>query len=483
MIASELAASLKNKQKTPANIAELIRNKTGNHPNFCWFLGAGASRSSGISTAGELVEKWRREAFNELCPSPEDRDSKYMKEWLLKNEGSWYDEQSEYGCFMERKFSVPRQRRQFIELEVNDKVPSIGYAYLVRLAEKHFVRTSFTTNFDDLINEAFYQFSSTRPVVCAHDSSIEGIPINSERPKIIKLHGDYLFDKLQTTSNETTALGPNMDLKLREFAKEYGLIMIGYGGCDRSVMHPIEDMLKNATYLQNGIYWCFRKADEISRDVFNQLSKPNAFYAIIEGFDEFLAELYSILIGSDTPFNSKVASDRADKVIESYISSLTLQTCNSKVISAHLARLKAERDSTQIAQTLQDLQRDGYETTRSQIADSDLLKLLEIEKCARSRDISEAIRLAQAFRDLAENKEFQQILLQKLFYYCILLDKKEQALIAADKSLEIEPDNYYVILAKCQILDSRKERVDLLNFSIERNPFAHLLHHQLAQCR
>jgi hypothetical protein len=58
-------------------------------------------------------------------------------------------------------------------------------------------------------NEAFYQFSRERPTLCAHDSSIKGVSVNSSRPKIIKVHGDYLFDSIKSTLNETESLEIN----------------------------------------------------------------------------------------------------------------------------------------------------------------------------------------------------------------------------------------------------------------------------------
>jgi len=72
---------------------------------------------------------------------------------------------------------------KFIETEVANKIPSIGYAYLVRIAEANLLRTLFTTNFDDLLNDAFYQFSSDRAIVCAHDSSVDQIGITSTEQK------------------------------------------------------------------------------------------------------------------------------------------------------------------------------------------------------------------------------------------------------------------------------------------------------------
>src|SRR5690606_19426577 len=126
---------------------------------------------------------------------------------------------------------------------------------LVSLVENNFFNAIFTTNFDDLLNEAFYQLSSTRPIVCAHDSSVHSISVSSKRPKIIKLHGDYLFENIKSTLRETESLESNTSDKLKEFCKEYGLIVVGYAGNDRSIMDILDFLIKNDTYLRNGVYW------------------------------------------------------------------------------------------------------------------------------------------------------------------------------------------------------------------------------------
>ena len=89
----------------------------------------------------------------------------------------------------------------------------------MKLIAAGYFNTVFTTNFDDLLNEAFYRFSHVRPVVCAHDSSISGVTITSDRPKIIKLHGDYLFDNIKTTLRETESLEMNMRMNFRSLQR------------------------------------------------------------------------------------------------------------------------------------------------------------------------------------------------------------------------------------------------------------------------
>ena len=104
----------------------------------------------------------------------------------------------------------PSQRRIYIENIVKNAKPSWGYIYLANIISSACVNVVFTPNFDDLLNEACFTYTDTKPVVCAHDSAVSGIRVSSNRPKIIKLHGDYLYDSLKNTVEETTSLEKNM---------------------------------------------------------------------------------------------------------------------------------------------------------------------------------------------------------------------------------------------------------------------------------
>ena len=88
-------------------------------------------------------------------------------------------------------------------------------------------------------------------MVCAHDSSVNSITVTSKRPQIIKLHGDYLFEDIKATLRETESLEENMKQKFIEFCKDYGLIVIGYNGSDRSILDTFDYLLKKDDYLKN----------------------------------------------------------------------------------------------------------------------------------------------------------------------------------------------------------------------------------------
>lgn len=289
---------LSHKRKSVADLIRFIGNTTEHFdqtknirtPNYSILLGAGASVTSGIRSGQEMIRVWKNEVYEER---PDEKKDVTLENYFTPNNApEWYEDSNSYSSLFENRYDLQRHRRIFVEHEVAGKTPSLGYAYLVKLMEYGFFNTVFTTNFDDLLNEAFYRFSKKRPIVCAHDSSIAGVTVTSTRPKIIKLHGDYLFDNIKTTLRETESLETNMRKKFQEFAKDFGLIVVGYAGNDRSIMDILSHLLQHEDYFKNGIYWCIRKGDgQICPELKKLLWKDRVFYVEIDGFDELFAEL------------------------------------------------------------------------------------------------------------------------------------------------------------------------------------------------
>ncbi|MBL9165596.1 MAG: SIR2 family protein [Planctomycetaceae bacterium] len=164
--------------------------------------------------------------------------------------------------------------------------------------------TVFTTNFDDLINESCYLYSpDVRPIVCAHDSSIDSVRLTAKRAKIIKLHGDFLFDSIKNTVRELESLEANIRDKFRQFASEYGMIVVGYSGNDRSVMDTLEALLRNSGAFPHGIYWCVRRGGNGSlTPAVERLRRFPKFQLVeIDDFDSFRASLHGSLSSEAHP--------------------------------------------------------------------------------------------------------------------------------------------------------------------------------------
>lgn len=275
-------------RKPQSHLINILRRTRPHHPNFSLFLGAGASVTSGVKPVTKIVEEWRAQYFEMYGAGREAGEF-----WKSRD---WYDGPQEYSVLFEQLYDQPTQRREFIETCVCDARPSWGYIYLVNLIKNNVFNTVFTTNFDDLLNEACYTFSSSvRPIVCAHDSSIRSVRLTAKRPKIIKLHGDFLFDNIKNTTTELQTLETNMREKFRQYATEFGLIVIGYSGNDQSVMDALDKLIAKDGCFPHGIYWCVRKGSGLSARVQKLATHPSFKLIEITGFDEFFADLQEAL--------------------------------------------------------------------------------------------------------------------------------------------------------------------------------------------
>ncbi len=270
-------------RRAEQHLVNLLRTRVDSAPAFSLFLGAGASVTSGVPTARALMERWRRSAF-----AASSRMQTY-DEWV--KEQDWYGVDDEYSRLFELVFDQPSQRRAVIENAVSDARPSWAYAYLVSLLEQRLFNVVFTTNFDDLLNEACYRYSGLRPLVCAHDSAVSSIRLTSIRPKVIKLHGDFLYDSIKNTSSELQSLEGNMREKFMEFAREYGMVVVGYSGGDKSIMDLLDVLVRSDNFFRHGIYWCVRKGATPGPRLRQLLRNDRVFWVEIEGADELFCTL------------------------------------------------------------------------------------------------------------------------------------------------------------------------------------------------
>ncbi|MCP4763825.1 MAG: hypothetical protein GY870_18785 [archaeon] len=314
-------------------------------------MGAGCSVTSDIKTGNQLVEKWRKEIFSDLYS-----DREYSKEesieLLQKEHGQWYDPKNEYSSLFERRYDLKSQRRAFVESEVANKNPSIGYAYLIKLVQKNFFNVIFTPNFDDLLNESFYTFSGIRPIYCAHDSAIQSISTTSTRPKIIKLHGDYLFDDIKSTIRETESLEENIKQKFYDFSKNSGLIVVGYSGYDRSIMDVLFHLIKREEYYKNGVYWCIRKGTVIEDELRKLLWKDRVYYVEIDGFDELFCELNFHLNKNELPISTSIISDSNEEKLNYLLNNGCLEDTKSDILKIELKRLRLKKDQESLNEVM-----------------------------------------------------------------------------------------------------------------------------------
>lgn len=470
-----LENQLKHKKRCVHDLVRFIKTRAGKASNFSLLLGSGCSVTSGIRSGGQLVEKWLRELYEIYFPNASEEDLEKIREQFKQKHGDWYNPSHEYSSLFERRFDLAAQRRSFVEEEVGGKFPSLGYAYLIRLVEEHYFNTIFTTNFDDLINEAFHLFADSvsetnedrdlmRPIVCAHDSSVKSISISSARPKIIKLHGDYLFEDIKSTLIETESLEENIRNKFVEFSKEYGLIVVGYSGTDRSVMDVLNYLLKSEDYLKHGLYWCLRKDDYVSDELKKLLWKERVYYVYVDGFDELFAELYQNVMGRNSLPIPQTLPNKSNIIIERLANNNLLKASQSAIIKDVLERLNSESQKNYLFNTMKDIMfPNGNIDDFQGFSSNETLKLFEIDKLRNSDRDEEALTQIEIILSSSEYSfSFKNKLKHIAAHILKKLNKIEQALEYCDKIIKDNKGNPDDFLFKNKFLPQYQDKINNL---------------------
>jgi Tfp pilus assembly protein PilF len=250
---------------------------------FALFLGAGCSVSSGIPSAGSLVkDSWLPRLRDFCAPARKDLDD-WAKEILPNYDTA--NPAASYGDLMDKLFLLPEERQREVESLCDGRFPSFGYACLAQLMEMDGGRfnVALTSNFDDLIPDALYLFTQSRPLVIHHESLASFIRPTRTRPLVVKLHGDHRLTP-QNTRQETEVLKEEIEKQVRSILHDRGLIFVGYGGNDQGIAKMLESLPAEALPL--GVFWVNGKEPDCA--IRPWLEARDAFWIEKSDFDELM---------------------------------------------------------------------------------------------------------------------------------------------------------------------------------------------------
>lgn len=283
-------------------IKEMKDVSTGPHPRkFCFVLGAGASRSSGIKSGQELVAIWDEELS--------ERNPEAHQAWKEKLGITVENRSSFYSQFYEKRFSrCPRDGYNYLEKLMEHAKPSAGYVMLSYLLTKPSHNVVITTNFDHLIEDAVNYYAQTIPMVIGHEALTHYITSPITRPTIVKIHRDLLFDPKNKVS-EVDSLHENWKGALDVIFTHYHPVFIGYAGNDNSLMDfLLAKVDKFASDQWSCPYWMLYKTDEPNDKIRTLLEKSNGYCIRHDGFDETLY-LIGAALGYTMPTEEEFLSD------------------------------------------------------------------------------------------------------------------------------------------------------------------------------
>ncbi len=263
-------------------VDEMKEVSSGPHPRrFCFILGAGASRASGIKSGQELVRIWDKELS--------ERNHKEHQRWKEKLGISEENQDSFYSQYYERRFRRhPTDGYNYLEKLMEHAKPSVGYVMLAYLLTKTDHNVVITTNFDHLTEDAVNYYAQEIPLMIGHESLAHYVSKQLKRPTIIKIHRDLLFDP-KNRAEELELLHENWKKALGIIFSEYHPIFIGYAGNDNSLM---DFLLENSGLFESGEwscpYWMVYKSEKVQGKVLEFLEQSQGYLIRHNGFDEVL---------------------------------------------------------------------------------------------------------------------------------------------------------------------------------------------------
>lgn len=287
-----------------------IRSFKQNLDTPCAFLlGAGASISSGVMSAGDCIWDWKKQIYlsqnsthSSFLDIHSDTSKEKIQQWLDEQGGyPKLNSEEEYVFYAEHTFPLESDRTKYFENLCHDKQPYVGYKLLCLLHRYGVLKSVWTTNFDGLTERA------------AHQANITPINVNLSNPDninrrestnellCIALHGDYKYSSLKNAKHELDSQNDKFVERLKSYFVERNLVVIGYSGRDKSLMYALQ--LAFTSPGSGRLYWCGYGAS-VSQNVCDLLSAVRrtgreAVYINTDGFDKTLISLLQTCYSDD----------------------------------------------------------------------------------------------------------------------------------------------------------------------------------------
>lgn len=285
-----------------------------------FFLGAGASITSGMPSAQMCIWEWKREIFLTNNLGLQAQFSELSLGSVRHRIQRWLDRQGiypaegapeEYGVYIEACYPIPESRRAYFQEKVRNAKPHTGYQLFTSLASYRLIKSVWTTNFDQLTSRSLAS-SNITPIEVGLDSThriVRGV--KAGELLTVSLHGDYRYDHLKNTDQELQAQEKALEAALVQELKDSPVIVCGYSGRDASIMDAFFKGMEERR--QGSLYWCVQDVAGVPARVWQLISHARsqgrtAYLVPTQGFDDLMVRLAQHCL--DTP-----ARDQAGEII------------------------------------------------------------------------------------------------------------------------------------------------------------------------
>jgi hypothetical protein len=291
------------------DFAEFLRVFPLRGAGIMWLVGAGASASAGVPTAGDLIWEFKRRLYCSLERVPPSAFADLLDPSMRARLQQFFDglpgyplrgAPEEYASYFEAAFPDERDRRRFIEDAVRGRSPSYGHLALASLLRAGMAEIIWTPNFDTLIEDAvsiLYRTTGALTVADLDRPQIAAEALRDARyPLLGKIHGDFRSARLKNTPEELLSQDTSLRSALVDVCRRRGLAIIGYSGRDNSVLDALEAGLDAGAGYPGGLFWFRRSGSDVPARVSRLLKGARALgikagFVEVETFDEAMGDI------------------------------------------------------------------------------------------------------------------------------------------------------------------------------------------------
>ena len=292
-----------------------------------WLIGAGASVSSGVPTAAQMIWEFKQNLYASQKHVPLRR----WRTFPTPRYGNGYRHMSISRACCQRMvrptirgavravWPSEIDRQTFIRAKVSGAKPAFGYwrspllCALVGLALSG-RRTLLSLTADACAK--VYERTGALTTVSLDASALAQSAIASEQwPIEVKLHGDFRSRRLSNTPNELLQQDAEFRQALIQACQSYGLVIAGYSGRDASIMEALRSAVRGPKSFPHGLFWLHRGDGPPLPEVESLLLECQsqgieAGLVSIDNFDETMRDLVRLVDGIDTAVLDQFALQR-----------------------------------------------------------------------------------------------------------------------------------------------------------------------------
>lgn len=302
---------------TTLSVDDFVRRVLSQGRNLHWLAGAGVSLSAGVPTAWDMIYDFKRTLYaqakrvdvTDLDPADPDVQLRLDAHFAADPGSPAPGDPEEYAVFFERVHPDPAARQRKIAQLLDDANarPNLGHVVLGLMWQLQLLHVVWTTNFDDVLEQAAAVVSGAprwlRRVDRSEPALVKAVFEDPAKPLLVKMHGDYQSERLDNTTAELEA-DNELRRGLREAMRTKGLVVVGYSGRDGSVMKALRDALEADNAFAAGLYWVAKSGDRILPAVGELLDRAqnrgvSAHLVECPTFEELMASIRYLLPATD----------------------------------------------------------------------------------------------------------------------------------------------------------------------------------------